>query len=161
MKVGTTPFMAVKEYEYIRNVINSNNLKTVLEWGSGASTLWFSQNCNIDKWTAIEHNKGYYDYIKNKVNDKVELRLLEGKDYININGKFDFILIDGVNRDKCLYKAFSLLSNNPQARIILHDSGRKAYKEWYLKYQHKTIFEGEGWLGDGWDHRGLVEFRHE
>lgn len=161
MRINTdTPFMAQKEYEYIRDVINTHKLKKVLEWGGGASTLWFPQNCDIDKWVSIEHDKLYYDYLKPKINEKVDLRLLQDKnDYINIDGEFDFILIDGIYRQECLQRAFKVLSANPQARIILHDSGRKEYFKWYKGYPHKIIFEGEGWLGDGWDHRGLAEFR--
>ena len=161
MRINTdTPFMAQKEYEYIRDVINTHRLKKVLEWGGGASTLWFPQNCEVKSWLSIEHNKLYYDYLKPKINEKVDLRLLQDKnDYINIDGEFDFILIDGIYRQECLQRAFKVLSNNPQARIILHDSGRKAYFDWYKDYPHKIIFDGEGWLGDGWDHRGLAEFK--
>lgn len=161
MRINTdTPFMAQKEYEYIRDVINTHKLKKVLEWGSGASTLWFPQNCDIDKWVSIEHDKLYYDYLKPKINEKVDLRLLQDKnDYINIDGEFDFILIDGIYRQECLQRAFKVLSTSPQARIILHDSGRKEYFDWYKDYPHKIIFDGEGWLGNGWDHRGLAEFK--
>jgi hypothetical protein len=158
---GDIPFMAVKEYEYIQSVINTHGLKRVLEWGSGSSTLWFPENCNVDEWVAVEHNKADYDYLLPKINKKVSLRLLQDSDdYINVDGEYDLIIIDGIYREECLQKAFQSLSDNPQARIILHDSGRKAYKDWYSKYPHKIIFEGEGWLGDGWDHRGLTEFNN-
>lgn len=159
---GDTPFMAVKEYKYIQELISLCGLKRVLEWGSGSSTLWFSENCDIDSWTAVEHNAPYYDYLLPKINkDKVSLILapdsVEG--YVeNITGEYDLIIIDGVYRKECLQKAFKLLSSHPQAQIILHDSGRKAYKEWYSKYPYQILFEGEGWLGDGWDHRGLTRF---
>lgn len=158
--VENTPFMAVKEYEYIRDVINTHKLKRVLEWGSGASTLWFSENCDIDSWLAIEHDEPYYNYLLPKINEKVDLRLLQDKEsYINVLGEYDLIIIDGIYRKECLQKAFKRLSSDSQARILLHDSGRKEYKEWYEAFEHKIIFEGEGWLGDGWDHRGLAEFR--
>lgn len=160
--VSDTPFMAVKEYEYIKDVINTHGLKRVLEWGSGASTLWFSENCEIDSWLAIEHDRPYYDYLKPKLNDKVDLVLAEDdvNDYTCVPGEFDLIIIDGIYRAECLQKAFKMLSSHPQARILLHDSGRKEYKEWYSKFPHRIVFEGEGWLGDGWDHRGLAEFNN-
>lgn len=153
--------MATKEYEYIRDVINTHGLVRVLEWGSGASTLWFSKNCKV-KWLAIEHNVEWFDAIKENLPENAEIRLLQDKDdYINVEGEFDLILIDGIYRQECLKRAFKVLSKSPQARILLHDSGRKAYKDWFSQYPHQIIFEGEGWLGDGWDHRGLAEFKHE
>lgn len=159
---GETPFMAVQEYEFIRDIINMHGLKRVLEWGSGASTLWFSENCDVEEWVAVEHNEVYYDYLKNRVNYKVHLLLADDtpKDYTDIPGKFDLIIIDGIYREECLQKAFKMLSNHPQARILLHDSGRKEYFDWYSKYPFAKIFDGEGWLGNGWDHRGLVSFNN-
>lgn len=151
------PFMAEKEYFYIQALIKEMNYKTALEWGAGSSTLWFPRQSDI-KWTAIEHNPVYVDYLKPKISNNVDLRLVEdGYEYVNVDGKYDFILIDGLYRDECLEKAFKIL--NPGGRIILHDSGRAAYKKWYSKYPHRIVFEGEGWLGDGWDHRGLAEFK--
>ena len=154
-----TPFMAKVEYEYIRDWINNHKLKTALEWGAGSSTLWFSEQCNVEKWTAIEHDPNYYNFLLPKINSKVDLQLKETeKDYIEVKGSYDFILIDGMYRDQCLQKAFKRLSSHPQARIFVHDAGRKAYKEWYGGYQHEIVYPGEGWLGDGWDHRGLAVF---
>lgn len=154
------PFMAVKEYEYIRDLINEKKYETVLEWGAGSSTIWFPNNTNVEWWIAVEHNPKYVDYLKNKVNEKVELHLAtDKKSYLEgctVGSRYDFILIDGLYRDECLAMAFEVL--DPKGTIILHDSGRKEYKDWYQKYPHKVIFEGEGWLGDGWDHRGLTAF---
>lgn len=152
------PFMAEKEYLYIQALINEKNYKTALEWGAGASTIWFPKNTTIKVWIAIEHNKKYTDYLEDKVNKHtVVFHRPEHDGYLDIIEHYDFILIDGLYRDECLEKAFKAL--NPGGRIILHDSGRAAYKKWYSKYPHRIVFEGEGWLGDGWDHRGLAEFK--
>lgn len=154
------PFMAEQEYRYIQSLIKLEGFKTALEWGSGASTVWFPDNCpSIESWVAIEHDLPYYDYVKVRVSPKVDLRLIqEPEKYINVDGKYDFILIDGVYRDKCLEHAFELLSDHKHSQIILHDSGRKEYHDWYDKYAYKTIFEGEGRMGQYWDHRGLAAF---
>jgi predicted O-methyltransferase YrrM len=154
---GELPFMAEKKILYIVQTINERGHKTALEWGAGTSTIWFPKYTNIESWLAIESDRVYYDYLKDKVSDKTSLLLKEDKGaYLSIKGKFDFILIDGLYRDECLEKAFDLITKD--GTIILHDSGRKAYSDLYSKYPHKIIFEGEGWLGDGWDHRGLAEF---
>lgn len=155
----TVPFMAKKEYEYIRDLINRERFETALEWGAGSSTIWFPKNCDIKSWLAVEHDLSYFQFIQPKVDPKVNMIFLpEHDDYINIAGKYDFILIDGLYRDECLAKAFEMLSDHPHSQIILHDAGRKAYHDFYDKYPHKIIFEGENWLGDGYDHRGLAVF---
>jgi len=157
--VPFVPFMAVKEYEYIRDLINTEKFETVLEWGAGSSTIWFPNNTTIKSWLAIEHNEKYIEYLKDKVSDKVELSLrTTHHSYLDvISRRFDLILIDGLYRDECLERAFDLL--NPRGIILLHDAGRKAYHDFYDKYPHEIVFEGEGWLGDGWDHRGITAFR--
>lgn len=152
------PFMAEKEYYYIRDLINEKKYKTVLEWGAGASTIWFPQQCPQTIWIAIESDPVYYEYLKPRVPQNVRIFLNATHDgYLDIIEKYDFILIDGLYRDECLKKAFDLL--NEDGSIILHDSGRKAYHDWYKDYKHEIIFEGEGWLGDGWDHRGIALFK--
>jgi predicted O-methyltransferase YrrM len=158
------PFMAEKEYRYIQDLINGRKYQAALEWGAGSSTIWFPNNTNIEWWISVEHNPVYVEYLRNKVSTKVELCLAESKKkYINVEGSFDFILIDGLYRDECLAKSFDLLE--PGGSILLHDSGRKTYYNWYKKYPHTIIFNGEGWLGEGewgssqdWDHRGLCAF---
>jgi len=154
------PFMAEREYHYIRDLINKEKYETALEWGAGSSTIWFPNQCpTIKAWIAIEHNDKYIEYLKDRVKKPtVQLCLNPTKEgYLDIIGHYDFILIDGLYRDECLAKAFNRL--NPDGTIILHDSGRKSYYEWYKDYPHEIIFEGEGWLGDGWDHRGLTSFK--
>ena len=46
------PWFTYKAIRYLELLINKN--MTAFEWGSGASTLWFSKLCN--RVTSIEHN---------------------------------------------------------------------------------------------------------
>ncbi len=165
MKIADSgyPMMAEHEVEYIKSFINSNGVKTVLEWGSGNSTIWFPNECpEVVKWVAIEHNGHYVEYLKEKVKKEVvELRWLQDDKDLYINGadgeKFDLILVDGEFREECLAKAFSLL--NPQGRVLLHDSGRKEYEKWYMKYKPTILYQGEIPVKDGgYAHRGLAIF---
>lgn len=170
--IGDVPFMAQKEYEFIRDYIVDNQVQNVLEWGGGSSTLWFPTQAQL-KWTTIEHDEDYSKLLAQEVSKRglaVEVVLAKSRrKYIEATegekreeekreDGYDLILIDGLYRDKCLERAYQLLSDKPHAVIFLHDSGRKAYKEWYTRFPHREVYEGEGWLGDGWDHRGLVMF---
>ena len=116
-----------------------NNNMTMLEWGSGGSTLEFSSL--VKKYYSIEHNKEWYDFISEKLKDyplnDVEYRYvkqnlertpgqstyLEFKDYIdeidNFNNKFDVVLIDGRARRLCAKKVIPYLKEN--AVIFIHD----------------------------------------
>lgn len=167
MKIADSsyPMMAEHEVEYIKAFITNNGVRTVLEWGSGNSTIWFPNNCpKVTRWLAIEHNGHYVNYLKDKVKkDVVELRFLQDDEQKYIDGadgeKFDLIIVDGIARDKCLEKAFSLLEEQPGARVLLHDSGRTEYKKWYEKYKHTIIYEGEIPQKDGgFAHRGIALF---
>lgn len=147
------PFMNKKEIEFIRDLINEVGYKRIFEWGSGGSTVFFPLVCTIDSWTSIEHNKEWYDKIKDRVSNKVDLRLRNLDEYPEIDGEYDLFIIDGRRRKDCFLNAIK--TNSP---ILLHDSGRKRYFDWYKNYPHRIIFEGEGKKGDFWDHRGLALF---
>ena len=88
--------------------------------------------------------------------------LKEEKKYINKpkNKKFDFILVDGINRDECMDLAFDLLEKN--GSIILHDSARKESSGILTKHKSKIVLltEGEKKLKDGYfAHRGIAVFK--
>jgi hypothetical protein len=114
--------------------------KTMLEWGSGGSTIEFSPF--LEQYYSIEHNKEWYDKVNlelinrnyqnvnynfvpqthpNLSDDQSEYYHFE--DYINIvdtfNTKFDIVLIDGRARRLCAKKIIPYL--NPGAVVIVHD----------------------------------------
>lgn len=104
---------------------------SVFEYGSGNSTLWFSKYVKSVK--AVEHDKTWYDKVKPKLPANAELiyREIENKNYskeISASGsKYDIIIIDGVDRNNCVYESVNLLSQN--GVIILDNSERNDYKE--------------------------------
>ncbi len=54
--------------KYLKTKKNINNI-SMLEWGSGGSTLYFSDM--VDEYFSIEHDKTWYEKIKNLINDNV------------------------------------------------------------------------------------------
>ena len=147
------PWMKSKEMDIIDEVLNKLKPKNCLEWGSGYSTLLFPGRLpELNVWHSIEHNKEWYELLKDQItNQKVTLTFVEPdnknynsagpynessegiyKDfetYINYpqryNLKFDFVFIDGRSRKNCLRKAFELL--NDDGVIIVHDANRVDY----------------------------------
>mgnify|MGYP006301380719 CR=1 FL=1 len=163
------PMMSDTEIKIIDSLIEKYKPKKCLEWGSGNSSIYFpnKHDC-IEKWVSIEHNGHYVNYLKDKVSDKVEFMWFDNNGvnendlyykgiYNNIK-EFDFILIDGIYREKCIDLAVNGMKET--AFILLNDSGRKEYQDFIKMYCGIKISEGEISTGDGfYAHRGLTLFK--
>ena len=136
-----------KSIKFLENFVTKNSY--VLEYGSGASTFWFAKRCKY--LTSIEHDKAYYQEIKNileKKKIKCDYYFCEPENFLNdyksqriknvsfkkyvlkpnlINKKFDIIFIDGRSRIKCLINSLDLIKKN--GVIIFDNSNRKEYKK--------------------------------
>ena len=150
------PQMTDREIEYIDNLLAKLEPESCLEWGSGKSTVYFpTRHEHIKKWMAIEHKERWFVYVigrMNKLNTVVHFKTQEN--YLNVGGKWDFILVDGILRNECLAKARELLK--PNGIVLLHDSYRDEYDEGVALYDKKeVIFEG---IGEGaGKHKGLTK----
>ncbi len=159
------PFMRKREIKIIEKqlfLLGKQNKKIdILEWGSGGSTVYFSQflrDNNIQyNWLSIEYNKKWHDKISEIVsqdidtevvlfdvgNDNLRQRNLEMNEYVNypntLNKKFDFILVDGRKRRRCLLEARSLIKFN--GVVFLHDAQRKYY-HCALEIYSNSLFVG-------------------
>lgn len=106
---------------------------SVLEYGSGHSTIWFSRR--VKNIISVEHNLNWYNFLKNKLNlrPNVEylLKNLGSGDYqnevLNYQNKFDIIVIDGRQRVQCILNSLGALKEN--GVIILDNSERTRYEE--------------------------------
>ena len=121
-----------------------------LEWGSGNSTLYFSQYLSQNgRWKAIEHNSEWAVTVQNKITlsgrSNISLDLIppsgpfvEGsndgsldlfREYVfhpaSLNSKFNFILVDGRARVECMSVAWQLLTDD--GIMVLHDAQRPEY----------------------------------
>ncbi len=100
---------------------------SVLEYGSGNSTLYFCRKCA--KVTTIEDNTEWYNYVKSNIPGNGHIVNSTISDYpiqLKLLGlKPDIIIIDGKLRQECITE----LRNYHQkpSIIILDDSERKAY----------------------------------
>lgn len=84
-------------------VLEGKNL-SVFEYGSGASSIWFSKQKNINQIVSIEHDLDWYSKIHTQIKP-THLYLLKQMPYnnaINSFGLFDIILVDGRNRAKAV-----------------------------------------------------------
>lgn len=161
-------WMSVQEQQLIESYLNEND--TMMEYGSGFSTLWFSQF--VKSYYSIEHSREWYQSIKSVLSrlQNVEYTLAsvdagykgwaggfaEGtyeqfEHYVKAvdrfnppNGKFDRVLIDGRARAECAKYILKYLHSG--SYIFIHDyHGRSAYHEALEAYYQKTagVFEGQ------------------
>ena len=112
---------------------------TVLEWGSGGSTVAMSKIMLFgSSLYSYEHDKRFYEMIKHKLDkDKVTYVFAEADDYVYkplSNIHYSFILVDGIMRKECLKQARNNLSWD---LLLLHDAEREEYKPWMDKFDDK------------------------
>ena len=112
----------------------------VFEWGSGGSTVFFSSL--VKSWVSYEHDPEWIKKVQKEMVGNTRVVLVkEKKHYINPEGRYDFILIDGLHRKECLHKAMTMLK--PGGSILLHDSERLEYKDWVNDFPNLCLVKGE------------------
>lgn len=107
----------------------------IFEYGSGNSTIYFSQRCN--SIISIEDNLEWFNKVKNFLeknnikNANLNYKSSEDEDYAKIisafNKKYDLIIIDARKRNNCMLECINFLK--PNGCIILDNSERKWYKK--------------------------------
>jgi hypothetical protein len=125
-----------------------NKKMTVLEFGSGNSTLYFAERVN--QIISIEHNKSWYDNISKQtpanskmifVKDENPKTYLEPIKMSSI--KYDIVIVDGIYRNECLYESINYLTNS--GVIILDDSERAEYSEGINKILNQEFKRIDFW----------------
>jgi hypothetical protein len=139
------PYMTEHEIAFLEKYLSKNS--SVLEWGSGNSTLYYSQF--VREYTAIEHNEQWFKTISKRIRKNTKLILIppngpydpkigngwnqefEGsyeqfRQYVDvvdtINFNFDIVLIDGRARIACAKKILPLITQ--QTKVFIHDFER-------------------------------------
>ena len=151
------PWMTFSTIEYLSHYLTQD--MELFEWGSGGSTLFFSQK--VKKIISIEHDKEWYNYEINKLSNlkNLELYLIEPEqngiyknkrkgyenlyfdsyvNFIDKYDKFDVIIVDGRQRNECFKKA---LQHVKKDGIIVFDNFDRNYYYKSLKLIDKNEFE--------------------
>ena len=130
------PWMDQKEIDFVISNLDSND--TMVEWGSGGSTVLFSNYVN--KYISIEHVEDWYKNVSNEITKYPLLDITykhiepdfprtkptqyrEFKTYIEYPGsldmKFDKVFIDGRARAQCA--EFILPYLKKDSIVFIHD----------------------------------------
>jgi predicted O-methyltransferase YrrM len=129
-----------KANEILSELVLSNKNLKVLEFGAGASTIWFLKQQNVIELISVESDINWINTVlanipKNPIAN-FNLKQLDTP-YNNVcyefsDEYFDIILVDGRNRNKCMISAIPKLKKG--GVLILDNSERGYYK--------KELFEG-------------------
>lgn len=159
--------MNEKEIAYIERTLSTYKNPRVLEWGSGGSTVYFSnflRGRGIPfSWVSIEYNRVWYDRVRGETADMPEVSLIlfdvgntelkqrgapmdEYVSYPTTTGKqYDVIIVDGRKRRRCLEVARTVLA--PGGVVFLHDAQRPYYHCAFRKYAHSNRVYIRLWEG--------------
>lgn len=127
------PWYTYPAIAFIKDRINKE--MTVFEFGSGNSTVWWSQY--VSSVTSCEHDKKWLQFMKQKniKNSNLLYCGLDGSDKydkaaLNCEQKFDIIIIDGRRRVNCAKNSINALKDD--GIIIWDNSNRERYREGYI-----------------------------
>ena len=123
------PWYTYPAIEFIENKINTNF--RVFEYGSGNSSLWWSER--VTQVISMESDANWFEYIKKNMPSNVELYLIEDDlEYASAINQyedhyFDVIIVDGINRNQCA--EFALSKVKDQGFIIFDNTDDHRYAE--------------------------------
>lgn len=161
MKLTKEPMMSKAEIVIVDNLLKELKPTYCLEWGSGGSTLYYSRLAK--HWLSVEHNGNYVKALAPDLPSNVTLIWAPEdewyEDCVKHSRIFDFILIDGLHRERCLEIALDIISDN--GIILLHDSGRAEYQDFIKKNKGEKLIDGEEPYQGYFKHRGLTLFVKE
>ena len=150
------PWVTYPMISFLKGKIQSE--MTVFEYGSGNSTLWWSEK--VSSLTSCEHDLDWYNYLNEKIPSNVEYihcELNYGGQYcrtiLGYKNRFNIIVIDGRDRVNCAKN--SLVALKADGVIVWDNSDRQKYQEgYYYLIQNgfrRLDFEGLGPNGvDQW-----------
>jgi len=130
-----------KDWEFMLRTVKKHNVKRVLEFGAGLSTLlMLDEGLNV---TTYETQEAWINKIK-AFNPKADVRLWDGKNFPDPISKYDMVFVDGpaggINRE-----VSTKIASESSDIVIIHDAGREYERKWqekYIKPTFRTLIKG-------------------
>lgn len=132
-----------RDWIFIKDIFKEYNVKSVLEFGAGLSTLLMGTL--VDKVTTLETMDGWIKKISEFADPKKHtIKKWDGKNIHLIEKKYDFAFVDGPSGGETREWSTKYASEHSDL-IIIHDAGRKPEREWqdkYLAHDFQLIAKG-------------------
>lgn len=135
------PWMSVSTVEFLEQVLTKE--MEVFEFGCGGSTVYIYKR--VKSMISIEHDSRWKDFIQRQCdeNNNLIINLVDGEDFpdaiLAYDKLFDLVIIDGENREKCLFNAWDKIKIG--GILLFHDSDRPEFVD-VIK---KEISNRVGW----------------
>jgi predicted O-methyltransferase YrrM len=161
------PWLTEGAIEFLESYLKEKPNAKILEFGSGASTVWLAAKCGL--LISVDHSQKWHEIVKNEIhhsgkNKHVKL-LLRERPYFTLANKFqdeyfDLVLIDGRDRVGCIQASIPKLK--PGGILLLDNSERPRYTsgiklmDSWKRFDAKQIgkdscgFMYKGWLTSWW-----------
>jgi hypothetical protein len=140
------PWVTYSFIDFIEPRLNSQ--LTMLEYGSGYSTLFYSKK--LKHVHAVEHDEPWFKEMSGQMPPNVSLShiALDTNDKYasfarNTALKFDIIIVDGRDRVNCIKQSIDSLSS--AGVMVLDDSEREEYKDGILFLKSKGLRSIDFW----------------
>lgn len=160
------PWLTDQALDFLEEYLQKKNDLTMLEFGTGSSTLWFSSR--VQRLVSIEHDIRWYPHVQEELarqgRTNIDYRLVRSSYYNECDtfadNYFDLILVDGKDRVECVERCMRILK--PGGILILDNAERPIYKPIYEMLNNwqffKTVqvgtsrlgFEQENWQTNWW-----------
>lgn len=138
-------WMTTEERQFFESYLSAE--QTVLEWGSGGSTVAFSRM--VSRYVSIEHDPTWFERVR-KITGSEDVFLVEAshvagprcptdfEDYVRFPAelglRFDRVLIDGRCRVACAHQLVKSGLLAERGLVFIHDWNRARYRsvlKWY------------------------------
>ena len=156
IKLRNIPWITDGANDFLFQKVLNKEIMSVLEFGSGASTVWFAEN--IETLISIEHDEGWYGKITDILNSKglsIEDYVLFPRPYSNVCSSykdrlFDLVVVDGRDRVSCAKASYKLV--RPGGYLMLDNDERSYYNSVHglLEKWEKISYVQSGPDKTGW-----------
>ena len=124
------PWLGFRAINHLGRLVEAN--WSVLEFGSGMSTVWFARRCGL--LVSVETDRRWYLSVKTMLSQRnfhnVDYRLSEQSEHQAVadypNSTFDLVLVDGYERDRVMKTAISKVK---RGGYIYLDNSDVPYRE--------------------------------
>jgi len=126
-----------KDWIVLKKLITEYNVRSVVEFGIGLSTLLIMQLCRVDGYDNLDR---HLEWMKTKVNDNVTLHKWDGKIPVKLEKQYDMAFVDGPNGAINRVPSVKSIINNCKI-FAMHDIGYVWNDKWRFELDPQEKFK--------------------
>jgi predicted O-methyltransferase YrrM len=148
--IRDVPWITDGANDFLREMISAKEIKSILEFGSGASTYWFAkQDLSV---ISVEHDVRFYNFLSPKLKDYPKITYVNAPlpyekfflKFCDGDSRFDLVFVDGRRRVSCVAAAHHLVKSGGYLMLDNDERAKYAKVHTILGKWDKKIFEQKG-----------------